>query len=48
MDNFELRKYNSWIVAETVVESTHEEAGSKAFGILAGYIFGKNETKQKI
>ena len=23
-DNYEVRKYDSWIVAETVVEATHE------------------------
>lgn len=45
---FQIRNYNKAIVAETIVESSHEEAGSKAFGILAGYIFGKNEKNQKI
>lgn len=40
--HYELRKYSSYIVAETTVQSSHEDAGSEAFHILAGYIFGKN------
>lgn len=40
--NYELRRYDSWIVAETIVESSHQDAGSEAFSILGGYIFGKN------
>lgn len=35
-------------MAETVVESTHEDAGNEAFHILAGYIFGKNDRNIKI
>lgn len=41
-DNFELRRYDSWIVAETIIEGTHQDAGSEAFSRLGGYIFGKN------
>lgn len=46
--NYELRNYNPWVVAETIVESTHEDAGNEAFHILAGYIFGKNDRGVKI
>ncbi len=35
-------------MAETIVQGDHENAGSKAFHILAGYIFGGNEQKTKI
>lgn len=44
----EIRNYEPWIVAETVVRSTQEDAGNEAFHILAGYIFGKNDQKVKI
>ncbi len=27
MDNFEIRNYEPWIVAETVVKETHENVG---------------------
>lgn len=46
--NFEVRNYDSWVVAETIVESNHEDAGNEAFHILAGYIFGKNDRGVKI
>jgi hypothetical protein len=41
-DNLEVRRYEPYIVAETLVNSTLENAGSEGFGILAGYIFGNN------
>ncbi len=47
-DQYEIRLYESTIVAETVVESNFEEAGNKAFRILADYIFGNNKSKVKI
>lgn len=46
--NFEVRNYAPWVVAETIVSSTREDAGNEAFHILAGYIFGKNEGNVKI
>lgn len=46
--DYELRKYAPMIVAETVVDGTQETAGNSAFGILAGYIFGKNVNESKI
>ena len=46
--HYEVRKYGSTVVAETMVESDFENAGSQAFRILAGYIFGANQSKTKI
>lgn len=47
-EDFEIREYGPTIVAETVVDANFEDAGNKAFNILAGYIFGDNKTKAKI
>lgn len=47
-DLYEVRKYDSVIVAETVVEADFESAGNQAFKILADYIFGNNQSKSKI
>ena len=44
----ELRMYAPYVVAEVVLDSTAEEAGSRAFPILAGYIFGKNKGERKL
>jgi len=46
--NFELRKYSSYIVAETYVEGDFEAVGSKGFRRLADYIGGKNRKKESI
>ena len=42
-DKVELRRYAPYVVAEVVLDSSAEDAGSQAFPILAGYIFGKNK-----
>lgn len=47
-DDYEIRKYGTTLVAETEVEAEFDEAGNRAFRILADYIFGKNKTKTKI
>lgn len=44
----EIRQYESYIVAETIVDGTFEDAGNAAFHILAGYIFGGNDRGVKI
>jgi hypothetical protein len=46
--NFEIREYSSYIVAKTTIKGDYKNSSGKAFRILAGYIFGKNKTKQKI
>lgn len=47
-DIYEIRIYSSTIVAQTVIDSNFEEAGNKAFRILADYIFGNNKSKTKV
>jgi hypothetical protein len=47
LDNVELRQYAPYVVAEVVLNATAEDAGSQAFPILAGYIFGKNKGERK-
>jgi hypothetical protein len=42
-DGYELRLYEPYLVAETETVGDFQSAGSKAFKILAGYIFGKNQ-----
>ena len=41
-ENFELRRYDSQIVAQTWVTGDQKDAGNKGFKILADYIFGNN------
>jgi SOUL heme-binding protein len=45
---FELRLYETSIVAETVVESDFADAGNIAFSRLYKYISGENRTKESI
>lgn len=47
-DHYEIRKYNSILVAETKVDASFEDAGNQAFRILADYIFGNNKSKIKV
>ena len=46
--DIELRQYAAYAVAEVVVPGPASEAGSQAFPILAGYIFGKNKGDKKL
>ncbi len=46
-DTVELRQYAPYVVAEVVLDTSAEDAGSQAFPILAGYIFGKNKGEKK-
>ncbi len=41
--DFELRRYEPYLVAEVDVSGGINKAGNRAFRILAGYIFGDNE-----
>ncbi len=47
-DAFEVRRYEPYVVAETVVNAAAEDAGNQGFRILAGYIFGQNKGSRKI
>ncbi len=46
--DYEVRSYGPVVVAETKVNDKFENAGNQAFRILAGYIFGGNQSKTKI
>jgi effector-binding domain-containing protein len=48
MDEVEVRQYAPYLVAETRVQGTLETAGNQGFRILAAYIFGNNQRKQRI
>lgn len=45
---FEIRKYQAYLVAEVLVPGPAERAGNTAFEYLGGYIFGKNKGSRKI
>jgi hypothetical protein len=47
-DGVEVREYAAYTVAEVLVAGPAGEAGSQAFPILAGYIFGKNRGDRKL
>ena len=47
-EQVELRRYAAYVVAEVVLDATANDAGNRAFPILAGYIFGKNKGQQKM
>jgi effector-binding domain-containing protein len=47
-EDYEVRKYEAFMVAETKINANFEDAGNKAFKILAAYIFGDNTAKSKI
>jgi hypothetical protein len=46
--SFEIRLYESHILAETTVESDFDSAGNKAFSRLFKYISGNNISQQKV
>lgn len=45
---YEIRQYNSYIVAETVVSGDRQTALGSGFRIIADYIFGNNTSKSSI
>lgn len=47
-EDYEIRRYAPYIVAEVDVEGELNKVGGDAFRILAGYIFGKNEPGTKM
>ncbi len=47
-EQVEVRRYAPYVVAEVTVDASASDAGSQAFPILAGYIFGKNKGQRKM
>ncbi len=47
-DDVEIRRYAPYVVAELSVDAPADKAGSQAFPILAGYIFGNNKGGTKL
>ncbi len=47
-DDFELRLYAPYIVAEVDVQGEFDQSDNNAFRILAGYIFGDNAASEKM
>ncbi len=47
-EGYEIREYQSYIVAETKVSGTRQEALTTGFQIIADYIFGNNISKSSI
>ena len=47
-EDFEIRRYSPYLVAEVDVEGDTNQAGNSAFRILAGYIFGDNRSDEKM
>ena len=47
-DAFEVRRYEPYLVAETLVSASADEAGNEGFRVLAGYIFGRNKGDRRI
>ena len=45
---YEIRRYEPVLVAETPVTAAFDEAGNAGFRVLAGYIFGNNQTRARI
>ncbi len=45
--DIEVRQYATYAVAEVLIAGPANEAGNRAFPILAGYIFGKNRDEKK-
>lgn len=46
--DFQIRQYEELITANTKVDGSYKESSSKAFDILASYIFGNNESDVKV
>jgi hypothetical protein len=46
--DLEIRRYESFIVAETLVDADFERAGNEGFRRLADYIFGNNRSRQNL
>jgi hypothetical protein len=47
-DKIEIRQYPPMVVAQTAVNADYKDSSSQGFNRLAGYIFGKNKSEQKM
>ena len=47
-DDYEIRTYEPYLVAETKINGGFVQSGNAAFSILAGYIFGNNAGTEKM
>jgi hypothetical protein len=47
-DGYEVRRYDSYLAAETTVFGSYESTGNLAFRRLAGFIFGRNSQGKKM
>ena len=47
-DAYEIRRYAPYLVAETTVEGSFDEAGSRSFRRLFGYISGNNRRAERV
>ncbi len=48
-DKFEIRKYDAALFSSVILNKKgYKQSSSEGFGILAGYIFGDNESNEKI
>jgi hypothetical protein len=47
-DGYEIRQYDSYIIAETEVDGEYREAMGQGFRVIADYIFGNNTSKTSI
>ena len=47
-ENFEIRDYAPYLVAEVVLPGPADQAGNRGFRILAGYIFGQNKGARRL
>ena len=45
---YEIRSYGPVLVAKTTIEASFDDAGNRAFRILADYIFGNNRSRTKV
>jgi hypothetical protein len=47
-EDFEVRRYEPYLVAQTVIQADAEAAGNRGFRALAAYIFGANKGARRI
>lgn len=47
-ENIQVRQYGEVLVAQTVVEGEYDDVSGKAFRRLAGFIFGDNQSQEKV